>query len=159
MNETIAQVKSDFLMAKERLVAGLRSTPDDKLRWSPSASARTPLELAACGSIGTEGMMRAFASEPFPFASMEEMDAHSRAEEKRIRTREEAISHLERTSEAFVTWLEQLTPEKLESSVLLPTMGTMPLKIAITFPAGHLHCRACQLDYVQTIYGDLAWHS
>lgn len=157
MNDLISQVKTEFTNASERLKSCLISTPEDKINWAPSETARSPLQLVACGAMGTAGMKNTLSGEPFPFSSMQEMDATNRANEKKIKTKEEALKLLNDTSTEYLNWLDTLTPEKLNTVAKMP-MGDVPMKVAISYPAGHLHCRACQLDYIQTIYGDLTWH-
>lgn len=157
MSELISQAKEDFLRAKNRIIAAIESTPDEKLSWSPSSTARTPLQLVACAALGTEGMLKTFSGKPFPYANMQEMDRESRIKEKKFTTRKDVLSFLEETSSAFLSWLESLTDSQLGSMADMP-MGKIPLAAAINFPGGHIHCRACQLDYIQTIYGDLDWH-
>ena len=45
--EIIEHAKTDFLQAKERLCQALAATPDDRLNWAPSATARTPIQQTA----------------------------------------------------------------------------------------------------------------
>ena len=97
------------------------------------------------------------AGKPFPFASMAEMDATFRAEEETVKTKEQALALLEETSDAYLKWLDTVTPEQIASTVQFP-MGVMPMAVAITFAADHMRSNAAQLDYLQTIVGDLDWH-
>jgi len=153
MENIIENVKAEFSRAKGRIERDLTSTPDDKINWAPTEAARTPIQLVAHAAMGTEGIAGLLSGKPFPFSSMQEMDAASRKAEKEFTTREQALGFLEKTSNEYFAWLDTLTPEQIASTVALP-FGDVPLAYAITFPADHLRCHAAQLEYVQTTYGD-----
>src|SRR5207253_4309919 len=47
MEDVISQAKADFLRAKQLISRALATTPDDRINWSPSPSARTPIQQVA----------------------------------------------------------------------------------------------------------------
>lgn len=153
MENIIDDVKAEFSRAKGRIAKDLTNTPDDKINWAPTESARTPIQLVAHAAMGTMGIAGLLSGKPFPYSSMQEMDAASRIAEKEFTTREHALGFLEKTSTEYFAWLDTLTPEQIASTVTLP-FGPIPMAAAITFPADHLRCHAAQLEYVQTTYGD-----
>lgn len=159
MNDRIDQVKNEFLQAKAGLLHALSTTPDDRLNWSPSATARSPLHqvVHSAQSIGhIHGFLQ---GKTFDVPTPEEADRGFRAFEAEFSRREEAVRLLEEKADAFVAWLEALEPEQLGSLVTTPFgMGQVPTEIAITFPAMHTRWHQAQIDYTQTIYGDLDWH-
>jgi hypothetical protein len=157
MNETVEAAKAEFNRAKDRLAKALNTTPDDRINWSPSPTARTPIHQVAHGAMSIGGMQDWLSGKPFPFADVTELDAFSRTKEKEFSTREEVLGLLEVNSAAYLAWLDELTPEQVASPFESP-MGTFPMAAAITFPADHLRAHASQLEYTQTIYGDLDWH-
>ena len=157
MQNAIEEAKAGFTRAKERIAKCLNATPEDKLYWSPSPTSRSPIKLVAHSAMGTQGIGGILAGKPFPFASMAEMDATFRAEEETVKTKEQALALLEKTSDAYLKWLDTVTPEQIASTVQFP-MGAMPMAVAITFAAEHMRSHAAQLDYLQTIIGDLDWH-
>jgi hypothetical protein len=157
MEDVVSQAKAEFTRAKDRIASCLANTPDDKINWSPSATSRTPVQLVAHAAMGTQGINGMLAGKPFPFTSMEDMDAHSRAAEKGFTTREQALGLLEKTSAEYLAWLDNLTPEQIGGMVTLP-FGQAPMAAAITFAADHLRGHAGQIEYIQTIYGDQSWH-
>ena len=157
MNETVTQAKAEFNRAKGRLTHALETTPDDKINWSPSPTARTPIQIVAHAGMGTtlvQGMLQTGA---FPYASPADYDAATRKAEKAYTTRAGALELLEQTSGTFFAYLDTLTPEQLASTIDLP-FGSFPLAAAITFPADHLRNHGGQLDYLQTVWGDTDWH-
>ena len=156
-SSAVTQAKAEFIRAKERLVHGLATTPDDKVNWSPAPTARTPVQLVAHAALSIAGMQGWFAGTPFRWASMAEADAEWRQEEKAFTSPQQALDLLEKNSAAYLAWLDSLTPELL-ASTLHTAMGDFPLAYAITFTADHLRGHAAQLDYLQTVWGDLDWH-
>jgi len=155
--ETINQAKGELNRAKDRLAKDLTTTPDDKLNWSPSSTARTPIQLVAHSAMSISGMQSWFSGTPFKWASIEEADKEWREMEKAYTTRKEVADLLEENTANYCKWLDSLTAEKLASDFTTP-FGIFPMAMAITFVADHLRNHAGQLEYVQTIYGDLDWH-
>src|SRR5450432_3489962 len=98
MNDTISQAKAEFTRAKDRMVRALATTPDDRINWSPSSTARTPLQQVAHAALATTGIQGMLIGKPFPYASIAEADAAWRAAEKEVATREQALGLLEKTS-------------------------------------------------------------
>lgn len=157
MENIIDDVKAEFNRAKDRITRDLTTTPDDKINWSPTESARTPIQLVAHAALGTTGITGMLAGKPFPFSNMQEMDTASRQAEKEFTSREQVLAFLDKSSNEFLTWLDTLTAEQIASTLTLP-FGPVPMASAITFPADHLRCHAAQIEYVQTTYGDYSMH-
>ncbi len=93
----------------------------------------------------------------FPFRSIPEADRGLRDAEKQFTTRRQVLDLLDRNGTAYLTWLDTLTPEQLDSLVETPFF-TMPRVSAIAMLAEHLRGHVAQMDYIQTIYGDHDWH-
>ena len=158
MENSINQAKEEYLRAKGRMTHALVTTPDDKINWSPSSTARTPIQLVAHCANATSGIVGMLGGKPFPFASLAELDAAMRAEEKKFTTREQVLERLEQTSAEYLAWLDAVTPEQFVSTVHLSLGPTVPMAAALTFPERHLSSHISQIDYIQTIYGDLDWY-
>jgi len=156
MPEAVEQAKAEYTRVTSRITKGLKATPEDKLNWAPSDTARTPVQLAAHAAMATEGIAGMLQGKSRPSMSIEEMDRAMRAAEKEFTSAEQALGLLESTSAAYFAWLDTLTDEQLATIVELP-FGPMPLAVAITIPADHARQHASQLEYVQTIYGDYEW--
>jgi hypothetical protein len=157
MEDIISQTKAEFIRAKERMAHVLAATPDDRINWSPSSTARTPLQQVAHGALAIAGIQGMMAGKPFPYASIAEADAAWRCDEKEFTTREQVLALLEKNSAEYLAWLDTLTPEQL-ASTLQTGFGSFPMAAAITFAADHLRGHTAQIDYIQSIYGDLDWH-
>lgn len=157
VSNTVENAKSEFNRAKNKMNHLLATTPDDRINWSPSDSCRTPIHQVAHAALAITGIQDFISGKPFPFASMEDLDAFSRNAEKEYSTREQVLALLEGNSSSYFKWLDSLTDDQL-SSVLETKMGTFPMSFAVTFPAQHIQTHCAQMEYIQTIYGDLNWH-
>jgi hypothetical protein len=156
MSETIEQAKAEFNRAKGRITKGLKATPEDKLNWAPSDSARTPLQLVAHAAMGTKGIAGMLQGKERPPMDIQEMDKGMRASEKQFTSVDQVLGLLESTSADYFAWLDTLSDEQVNAIVDLP-FGPMPMAVAITIPADHMRGHASQLEYVQTVYGDYEW--
>ncbi|AIE87240.1 hypothetical protein OP10G_3872 [Fimbriimonas ginsengisoli Gsoil 348] len=107
--------------------------------------------------MSIKGMQDWFSGQPFPFDKISDLDAWSRAKEKEFTSREQVMGLLEENSNAYLAWLDSLTPEQLASTLDMG-FASFPMAMAITFPADHTRAHASQIDYIQTTYGDLDWH-
>ena len=86
MQDTLGQTKAEFLRAKERLARTLATTPDERINWSPSPTARTPIQQAAHCAQSISGIQGMLSGKPFPYTNMAEFDAALRAGEKEFTT-------------------------------------------------------------------------
>jgi hypothetical protein len=157
MGDVVAEAIAEFGRAKDRIATALTTTPDDKLGWSPSPTARTPVQIAAHAALSIAGMSDMLHGKPFPFGDLAEVDKAFRQAEKAYTTREQALALLEKNSAEYVAWMEGLTSAQIEATIDLP-FGPIPMSVAITFVADHLRGHAAQIEYLQTVLGDYDWH-
>lgn len=181
LHEIIDSTKAQYLHTQARMAQTLANTPDDRINWSPSPTARTPIELVAHGAMGISGILMMLEEQPrlqgefgkyvadeergaeqpgamnYPYNSVPEMDAAFRRADQHYKTREAALALLEQNGAEYLAWLEKLTPEKYASTLQI-FVGTFPMSFAITVPALHLNAHIAQMEYVQTIYGDRDWY-
>ena len=113
----------------------LETTPDDKINWSPSLSARTPIQQVVHAAMGTTLVQGTLEAKPFPYGSAAEYDAESRKSEKQYTTRAQALGLLEQTSAEYLTWLDTLTPTQLASTVDT-FFGPLEIASSLVLPAG-----------------------
>ncbi len=158
MNATIKEAKAEFDRAKDGIARALAATPDDKINWSPSATARTPLQLVYHAGHGTAGMVGFFSGEMgeggFDPAAIDDM---CRAAEAGATSREAALEQLEKGAATYHAWVDGLTEEQFARPFQTP-MGERSMADVITFPADHIRGHTAQLNYIQTVYGDRGWH-
>ncbi len=157
MEDIISQTKAEFVRAKGQMAHTLATTPDDKLNWAPSATARTPIQQVAHAAMSVSTIQGMLAGKMFPYSGPAELDVAARLADKEFTSRQQALEILERSSTEYLAWLDALTEEQLGATVDM-FFGLIPMTIGITFPAEHMHGHIAQMDYIQTIYGDLDWH-
>jgi len=154
MSQTL---KDNFERRASRLAQGLATTPDDRINWSPTPTARTPVEVVAHVATVISTFHQTMMGAPFPDIQMENFDAILRRQEAQYKTRESAMTLFEKNREAYAEWLGQLSPETLATEVEFP-FGKVPMPAAIDMLNDHIVNHTGQLDYIQTIYGDRVWH-
>jgi hypothetical protein len=158
VNPQVEAAKAEFQRTSGRLLKNLEATPDDKLTWSPSATSRTPLEIAFhCAEIISVLHHSIDGQNMMPSANPTEIDAYCRAQEKNTGSREDVVKKIQDTSASYIEWLDKLSDEKLGQTWNSP-FGDIPIPVAITLPTYHMEGHIAQLEYVQTIYGDRVWH-
>jgi uncharacterized protein YndB with AHSA1/START domain len=159
LQDAIDQAKGSMLQAKAQLIHSLETTPDDRLNWSPSPTARTPLQTAAHAANSIKNIHGILDNRPFQADSVEEADKSFREWELQFTTREQVMELIEQNTGAYIAWLDALTEDHLNSMVETPFgMGKVPVALGLTFPPGHTMGHVSQIEYIQTIYGDQDWH-
>lgn len=157
--EVIEHARTNFLQSKGLLFHALSTTPDDRLNWSPSPTARTPIQQAAHAAESLKGILEVLNGRTLPFQNTTEADKSFRERERQFTAREPVLGLLEENSAEYVQWLEALTPQDLNSTVELSFgLGTKCLTEALSFAPSHLGWHAAQINYIQTTYGDRDWH-
>lgn len=157
--DRIESARNEFLQAKSGLLRALSNTPDERLNWSPSPTARSPLHQVAHAAQSIANIHGFLDGRTFDVPTPEEADRGFREWEGAFTRRDEVVNLLETNAAAFVAWLDGLDPERCGSLVTTPFgMGSVPIEIAISFPALHTRWHHAQLDYIQTVYGDVDWH-
>jgi hypothetical protein len=160
--ETTAAKIGQAKDATERAAADLRKTfaavPDDKLDWSPSPTARTPLWLVGHCGAASSAIAALLRGEPLPLpGDTADAAALIRAAGQGVATRAEALSLLDASTAEVLAALDSVTPARVETVPDSP-FGQMPFAFWMEVPANHTVAHARQLDYLQTIWGDLQDH-
>jgi replication fork clamp-binding protein CrfC len=157
MEGILSQTKAEFIRTKEQMAHALATTPDDKLAWSPSPTARSPLHQVTHAAMSTSNIQSMLSGKHLASSGPVELDAAARLADQQFTSRQQAIDILEQNSADYLAWLDTLTEEQLASKVDM-FFGIVPMTVGITFPALHMSGHVAQMDYIQTIYGDQDWH-
>ena len=158
LKEPIAECQARVRSAAERLGKTLSFVPDDKLSWSPSPTARTALAIVAHCCLANRMFAKVLSGEPIsPMPTPDEVGESSRKFEATIRDRAEALRLLEETFEGVVAALATMTAERFATSPNSP-FGPLPMAVWVHMPGRHMDNHATQIDYLQTIWGDLTNH-
>lgn len=159
MQDRIDEFKAEFTQAVGGLKHALATTPDDRLSWAPSSTARSPLQVAAHVAISVRDMLGNLTGNTFPIESTEEAERYHRHRESHLKSRDEVLGLLDEATSAYFAWLDQLTEDQLDTLMLLPfNMGQMPVRMGISMMPFHVYWHTAQINYIQTIYGDHDWH-
>ncbi|CAN5406317.1 hypothetical protein BH11ARM2_BH11ARM2_28040 [soil metagenome] len=158
MDPRIEEAKTQFLQAKEAFFKAFAAVPDERLNWSPSATSRTPIQQVAHAAESIGHIHAMLNGHPFPVPTTTEADKGFRENDARFTTREEVLDLIERNSGAYIAWLDNVAPERLDDTATLPFgLGQAPVSAVLSAPADHTRWHLAQLDYMQTIYGDQDW--
>lgn len=158
MEDIISQAKAELVRTKDQMAHALATTPDDRINWSPSSTARTPVQQVGHGANSLPGIQGMLTGKPFPYKSIAEFEAALRAADAEFTGREQVLALLEKNTSEYLAWLDTVTPSQLAATVQPPFGPPVPMAVAVTFAAYHLRAHVAQMDYIQTIYGDRDWH-
>jgi hypothetical protein len=158
LKDTVAECQARATASADRLRKTLSFVPDNKLKWSPSKTARTPLAIVAHCCLTNRMLAKVLRGEPMsPMPKPEEIRALSQKFEATIRNRAQAVRQLKASCEEVVAALATLTTERFAASPISP-FGPLPMAVWVNLPSMHMGNHASQIDYLQTIWGDLADH-
>jgi DinB superfamily len=159
MSEVIKSAKQDFERSRNRMMSLLKETPDDRLNWSPSPNARTPLAIVAHSAMSLHHVTEMLKGRPFGVPNTKAADKDFRESENDFKTREEVCSLFEKNAAVYIAWIDNLSEEGLNDPITFPFgLGQGTVRDGIDAPARHTEAHIGQLEYIQTIYGDHNWH-
>lgn len=148
----------EAIQLNERLLRDLAKTSDDRLNWSPTPTARTPLQLVAHCAFSLGFILAMLNGTPYHAKTTAEADAKFLEMEREVTTREQALSLWESHFHQYLSFLRSLQPDQMDTVVILPfEMGALPMHFMAGMGAIHTREHIAQLEYLQTIYGDREW--
>lgn len=149
-----SEARSMLDQGYKRLLATFAAVPDDKLGFKPSPTSKSPIEIIAhCGSTNLRlagALARETAGSAGAAAAPEASSASPGSRKEALELLAESVSKLDSA-------IEKVTPDMLSRTVALP-FGQMPMARLIAIPSSHLQGHAAQIDYIQTIWGDMDGH-
>ena len=156
--ELIARTRENTESSKAQLLRTFECVPDEKLTYSPAPSARSAIQIVShCGmaNLAFAAILRGeeldMPDDPAEAATQIRMAGHE------IAARDEAIQLIEDSTAQVLAALENVTEERLQTTPESP-FGPMPFAFWMELPANHMSVHAPQIDYLQTIWGDLQDH-
>lgn len=143
----------------DRMLSLLDATPDERITWRPSESARTILEVASHAAHALANIVTQMRGTPFPIPTSKEADAGFRAYDRTFTTREQVKAELIKGRDLYIGLLRELGEAGLDQIVTLPFgMGQAPIRAFVGAGPRHTFGHIAQIEYIQTIYGDHDWH-
>lgn len=158
LHETIAWTKGQVERTSADLLKTFAAVPDDKLTWSPGGESRHALWLVAHVGASSEAFATFLRGETPEFPSdPQEMMAIIRNGGRDVKSREEAIRSVESSTATVLAALDTVTEERMASMTSTP-FGPLPFSMWMDAAWSHAYGHARQLDYLQTIWGDIQDH-
>lgn len=158
MNDPIAAAAAEMEQVRDQFLRALDRTPDDRLHWTPSPTARTPLRLVAHSAYALGFIKTMLDGTPYPASTMADADENFMEMDGNVQTREEAETLFREKCDAMASYLRSLSLDELDRMVDLPfKLGQAPLHAMLGVGAMHTRGHLTQLEYIQTIYGDRVW--
>lgn len=153
----------DFVeLSKQRAVSGMefflrnfKHVPDDKLDWSPTPTAKSPLRVAAHTALYAGRFAAMIRSRALPQPdNIDAWVAKNVAEEVAVSSREEMEQVFRKGTDEVVAALDTLTPDEVEMTISSGENFSMTMKQLMGLPGWHATLHAGQIDYLQTCWDD-----
>lgn len=157
-SDTVARAAGHSTRFSERLIHLLSFVPDDKLAWMPSPTSRSSLRLVAhCALINRFFADVITGKMPERMPSPQEFFSSVRQAEETITTRESAVTLVMETTTELCSAIATVTPETIDATRKSP-FGAIEARFWINQAGDHLAGHAGQLEYLQTLWGDMDDH-
>ena len=159
VSEMIAQSKQAAEIGKAKLLKIFELVPDDKLTWSPSPDARTAVQIVAHCGLANGAFATILRGEKLPLpADPAEASAMIRKGGRDVTSRETAVQMLESSTADVLAALDKVSAEMFGTSPDSP-FGPIPFPFWMGVPGDHMTGHAHQIEYIQTIWGDIQDHN
>lgn len=150
----------ELRQAVDRTLHLVSETPDDRLFWKPSPTARSVGEIVAHCAGSLRNITTQMKGTPFPIPTSAEANAAFLAHDAEFGTREAVVEALQNECAAYLEYLETLSENDLGRSVTMPFgLGQVSLADFVMAGAQHTQSHNSQIEYIQTLYGDHNWHT
>ena len=140
-----------------QILKSMKAVPDDKMGWKPSPTAKNVVQICAHAGVANLQLANIIRNGKSEFDKIEEYVKFTHAEEEKIQTREQAIQCIETSVGQLEKALLHLSSAQLAKEAITP-FGACPMSELIYWPGNHLYMHASQIDYIQTIWGDMEIH-
>ena len=159
VSEMVAQSKKAAESGKARLLKVFEFVPDDKLTWSPSPHARTPIQIVAHCGVANGAFATILRGEKLRLPKDPvEAAALIRKGGSDVTSREVAIQIVESSTAEVLAALDNVSEELAATSPDSP-FGPIPFPFWMGVPGDHMEGHAHQIEYIQTIWGDIQDHN
>jgi len=157
-SELVEQIKGNVKRYNQRLLHLLTFVPDDKLTWTPAPTSKSALRIVAHCALTNKFFAQAISGKsPAVLPPAEEFFANLNAAELEYSTRESAIALLEGSACELCTALASVNEETIKLDANSP-FGPMPVRFWMDLGVEHTAGHVGQMEYLQTIWGDLDSH-
>ncbi len=147
---------------KDGLARTFAAVPDDKLNWRPLDQGRSAIDLA--GDAAQTPLLALQLLQLAPGATppaMRETFAKMSAE-RAAWSRDDVMQHLEANHQNLASAIEAMSDEELARPLSIPMRPDFALTLPLTGWAMMAYrayiSRFAQINYIQTLYGDMEGH-
>jgi hypothetical protein len=147
--------KKNLQMCSHRLKTTFSFVPDDKLDFKPADSCKSAVQIIAHCAVSNHNFISIIKGEME--GDPKERFAESKRKEEGITSKDAALASLDESVQAVSDALDTITDENIGIDIPTPFF-TAPMMFWMYLPARHMDNHASQIDYIQTIWGDLDWH-
>lgn len=147
-----------FKTSVEKAERTLSFVPADKLTWKPSPTAKSALEIAAHIGVTLMSLSALFEKRGAKPITVQELLDQLKSEEAKYTTLDSVQALIQRGAERMTKALEAIPASAIENESIDTPFGTRPLKRFIFVPESHTHEHAAQIDFLQTVWGDVTPH-
>jgi len=142
--------------SKDRLVYVFSFVPDHKLKFKPSSDAKSALEIMAHVAVCNRPFAEILRGKINGSTSMEVFERY-RNEEASLTTRADVLAALEESHAPLMSALRDLADDAVSAYVETPGLSR-PMTFFMNLPSLHYIAHTGQIEYLQTIWGDLDFH-
>lgn len=130
----------------QEMLLTLARTPDDRLEWKPEPTARTTMDFLRECSVHCDEWAQLLESYEWPEKFKTRVGA--------ITTRDEAVLEMNAAVGRLANVIRTLPDDKLDQIFKTP-WDEAPIGFWLTYAAGHTQYHTGQMNYIQTLYGDM----
>jgi len=157
MNSFISHQQKAISAAMQYFRNTLSFTPDDKITYSPSPTAKSTLALAAHIAITNKGFASMLQGKPSKFTNLKSLLLWLDEEEKKITSRDAVLTLLDESEKLLLETVEGLSEDGLDT-IIQGASGPRSVRDTLAMIGPHIRMHAAQIDYLQTIWGDTDPH-
>ena len=159
MESLVASCKESAVWGMEHFLKVFSFVPDDKLTWTPTATAKSAIRIAAHTALYAGRFARMIKDGKLPASdNLTEWLAQRNAEEAAITCRMEIESIFRKGTDEVIAALDSLTPEEIGTSLDSGLGWSMPMTRLMNLPGWHATLHAGQIDFLQTCWDDQEVH-
>lgn len=159
MEDLIASSKRSAVEGMEYFLRNFSFVPDDKLTWTATPTAKSPIRIAAHTALYAGRFAKMIRERKLPSVdNLTEWLAERNAEEAAVTSRTEMEAIFRRGTDEFLAALDSLTPEAIGSSMDSGLGWSMPMTRLMNLAGWHATLHAGQIDFLQTCWDDQEVH-
>ena len=151
----IESAKKRAISEMEMFLRNFAKVPDDKLNYTPTPTAKSPLRIAAHTALyaGRFAQMIRDRQLPNP-TNIEEWMAEREAEELAVTSREQAEQLFRDGTDQVLAALDSLSPDEINLTLNSDQGFQISMQRLIDLPGWHATLHTGQIDFLQTCWGD-----